>query len=74
MDFVNLGGESCQKHLFDLILRDVRGTTALGRLKFGQWVLGFAYDGSRRVDYVASTEDIWVQPIPTEGANVKITN
>ncbi|MDQ1017443.1 NucA/NucB deoxyribonuclease domain-containing protein [Streptomyces afghaniensis] len=60
--------ESCQKRPFDLILRDFRGTTSLGRLKFDQWVLGFAYDGSRRVDYVASIENIWVQPIPTEDA------
>ncbi|MFF4716940.1 NucA/NucB deoxyribonuclease domain-containing protein [Streptomyces eurythermus] len=60
--------ESCQKRPFDLVLRDIRGTTTLGRLKFDQWVLGFAYDGSRRVDYVASIENIIVQPIPTEDA------
>ncbi|MER6113292.1 NucA/NucB deoxyribonuclease domain-containing protein [Streptomyces hirsutus] len=60
--------ESCQKRPFDLVLRDIRGTTTLGRLKFDQWVLGFAYDGSRRVDYVASIENIWVDPIPTEDA------
>ncbi|MEU0166789.1 NucA/NucB deoxyribonuclease domain-containing protein [Streptomyces iakyrus] len=60
--------ESCQKRPFDLVLRDVRGTTTLGRLWFDQWVLGFAYDGSRRVDYVSSIENIRVQPIPTEDA------
>lgn len=60
--------ESCQKRPFDLVLRDVRGTTSIGRLWFGQWVLGFAYDGSRRVDYVASIENIKVQPLPTEDA------
>ncbi|MDX2935681.1 NucA/NucB deoxyribonuclease domain-containing protein [Streptomyces ipomoeae] len=60
--------ESCQKRPYDLILRDVKGTTNLGRLWFDQWVLGFAYDGSRRVDYVASIENIRVQPIPTEDA------
>ncbi|MFQ3556131.1 NucA/NucB deoxyribonuclease domain-containing protein [Streptomyces gramineus] len=60
--------ESCQKRPFDLVLRDVRGTTTLGRLWFDQWVFGFAYDGSRRVDYVASIENIRVQPIPTEDA------
>ncbi|MFJ5274682.1 hypothetical protein [Streptomyces sp. NPDC088358] len=60
--------ESCQKRPFDLVLRDVRGTTSLGRLKFDQWVLGFAYDGSRRVDYLASIENIIVQPLPTEDA------
>ncbi|MYU24325.1 NucA/NucB deoxyribonuclease domain-containing protein [Streptomyces sp. SID8352] len=60
--------ESCQKRPFDLVLRDVRGTTTLGRLWFDQWILGFTYDGSRRVDYVASIENIRVQPIPTEDA------
>ncbi|MFD4570188.1 NucA/NucB deoxyribonuclease domain-containing protein [Streptomyces sp. NPDC058251] len=60
--------ESCQKRPYDLILRDTRGTTTLGRLKFDQWILGFSYDGSRRVDYIASIENIWVQPIPTEDA------
>ncbi|MDF3139816.1 MULTISPECIES: hypothetical protein [unclassified Streptomyces] len=60
--------ESCQKRPFDLVLRDIRGTTTLGRLKFDQWVLGFAYDSSRRVDYVAGIENTWVQPIPTEDA------
>ncbi|KFG10405.1 NucA/NucB deoxyribonuclease domain-containing protein [Streptomyces scabiei] len=60
--------ESCQKRPFDLVLRDIRGTTTLGRLKFDQWVLGFAYDGSRRVDYAADIENIWVQPIPSEDA------
>ncbi|MFG2454543.1 hypothetical protein ACGFSG_34820 [Streptomyces sp. NPDC048512] len=60
--------ESCQKRPFDLVLRDIRGTTSLGRLKFDQWVLGFAYDGSRRVDYLASIENIIVQPLPTEDA------
>lgn len=60
--------ESCQKRPFDLVLRDIRGTTSLGRLKFDQWVIGFAYDGSRRVDYVASIENIWVQAIPSEDA------
>ncbi|MGW5211470.1 NucA/NucB deoxyribonuclease domain-containing protein [Streptomyces sp. NPDC004051] len=60
--------ESCQKRPFDLVLRDLKGTTTLGRLWFDQWILGFAYDGSRRVDYVAGIENIRVQPIPTEDA------
>ncbi|MFJ8081827.1 NucA/NucB deoxyribonuclease domain-containing protein [Streptomyces sp. NPDC096205] len=60
--------ESCQKIPFDLVLRDVSGTTSIGRLWFDQWVLGFAYDGSRRVDYISSIENIRVQPIPTEDA------
>ncbi|MFF4491767.1 NucA/NucB deoxyribonuclease domain-containing protein [Streptomyces sp. NPDC001544] len=60
--------ESCQKRPYDLILRDTRGTTSIGRLWFDQWILGFSYDGSRRVDYVASVENIRVQPLPTEDA------
>ncbi|MER6424501.1 NucA/NucB deoxyribonuclease domain-containing protein [Streptomyces sp. NPDC001137] len=60
--------ESCQKRPYDLILRDVRGTTSIGRLWFDQWILGFTHDGDRRVDYVASIENIRVQPIPTEDA------
>ncbi|MFE0389074.1 NucA/NucB deoxyribonuclease domain-containing protein [Streptomyces bungoensis] len=60
--------ESCQKRPYDLVLRDTRGTTTLGRLWFDQWILGFAYDGNRRVDYIASIENIRVQPIPTEDA------
>ncbi|GGW39609.1 hypothetical protein GCM10010503_14910 [Streptomyces lucensis JCM 4490] len=60
--------ESCQKRPYDLVLRDTRGTTTIGRLWFDQWILGFSYDGSRRVDYIASIENIRVQPIPTEDA------
>ncbi|WP_330342564.1 hypothetical protein [Streptomyces sp. NBC_00557] len=60
--------ETCQKRPYDLVLRDTKGTTTLGRLWFDQWILGFAYDGSRRVDYIASIENIRVQPIPTEDA------
>ncbi|GHK05869.1 hypothetical protein SY2F82_76660 [Streptomyces sp. Y2F8-2] len=59
-------GESCQKRPYDLVLRDKNGTT--GRLWFDMWILGFAYDGSRRVDYVASIENIRVQAVPTEDA------
>ncbi|WP_343243738.1 NucA/NucB deoxyribonuclease domain-containing protein [Streptomyces sp. SID13726] len=60
--------ESCQKRPYDLVLRDVRGTTSVGRLWFDQWVLGFTHDGDRRVDYVASIENIRVQTVPTEDA------
>ncbi|MGW7258536.1 NucA/NucB deoxyribonuclease domain-containing protein [Streptomyces sp. NPDC054834] len=60
--------ESCQKRPYDLVLRDTRGTTTIGRLWFDQWILGFSYDGSRRVDYIASIENIRVQPTPTEDA------
>lgn len=60
--------ESCQKRPYDLVLRNKRGTQSIGRLWFDQWTLGFAHDGSRRVDYVASIENIRVQTIPTEDA------
>ncbi|MFD5558150.1 NucA/NucB deoxyribonuclease domain-containing protein [Streptomyces sp. NPDC127068] len=60
--------ESCQKRPFDLVLRDKRGTTTIGRLWFDQWVLGFTHDGDRRVDYIASIENIVVQPEPHEDA------
>ncbi|MFJ8364599.1 NucA/NucB deoxyribonuclease domain-containing protein [Streptomyces sp. NPDC093984] len=60
--------ESCQKRPYDLVLRDKNGTTAIGRLWFDMWILGFSYDGSRRVDYVASIENIRVQAAPTEDA------
>ncbi|MFI1537647.1 NucA/NucB deoxyribonuclease domain-containing protein [Streptomyces anandii] len=53
---------------YDLILRDKKGTEAIGRLWFDMWTLGFAYDGSRRVDYVASVENIRVQTAGTEDA------
>lgn len=60
--------ESCQKKPYDLILRDKNGTEAIGRLWFDMWTLGFAYDGSRRVDYLASVENIRVQTAGTEDA------
>ncbi|GGV28671.1 hypothetical protein GCM10010260_81480 [Streptomyces filipinensis] len=60
--------ETCQKRPYDPVMRDTRGTTALCRLWFDRCILGFTYDGSRRVDYIASTEDIRVQPLPTEDA------
>ncbi|MEU5094505.1 NucA/NucB deoxyribonuclease domain-containing protein [Streptomyces sp. NPDC020996] len=60
--------ESCQKKPYDLVLRDKNGTEAIGRLWFDMWTLGFSYDGSRRVDYVASVENIRVQTAGTEDA------
>ncbi|MDN3025729.1 NucA/NucB deoxyribonuclease domain-containing protein [Streptomyces sp. S.PB5] len=60
--------ESCQKKPYDLVLRDKNGTEAIGRLWFDMWTLGFAYDGSRRVDYIASVENIRVQTVGTEDA------
>ncbi|MFD4190812.1 NucA/NucB deoxyribonuclease domain-containing protein [Amycolatopsis thermoflava] len=52
--------ESCHRHHYDLVLAR-RGTNErIGTLAFDLWVLGFAYDGTRRVDYVASAENIIV--------------
>ncbi|MFE7133410.1 NucA/NucB deoxyribonuclease domain-containing protein [Streptomyces sp. NPDC057638] len=60
--------ESCQKRPYDLVIRNKNGTETIGRLWFDQWVLGFAYDGSRRVDYVSSIENIRVQTVGNEDA------
>ncbi|MCX3061162.1 NucA/NucB deoxyribonuclease domain-containing protein [Streptomyces beihaiensis] len=60
--------ESCQKRPYDLVLRNKKGTESIGRLWFDMWTLGFTYDGSRRVDYVASIENIRVQTVPSEDA------
>ncbi|MET9182976.1 NucA/NucB deoxyribonuclease domain-containing protein [Kitasatospora aureofaciens] len=58
--------ESCVHHHYDVVLRRTDGTDTIGRLWFEVWLLGFAYDGQRRVDYVASVEDIIVQPVGSE--------
>lgn len=60
--------ESCQKRPYDLVLRNKQGTQSIGRLWFDMWTLGFAYDGSRRVDYSTSIENIRVQTVGTEDA------
>ncbi|MFF7098481.1 NucA/NucB deoxyribonuclease domain-containing protein [Streptomyces rubradiris] len=60
--------ESCQKRPYDLVLRNKQGTEAIGRLWFNMWTLGFAYDGTRRVDYSTSIENIRVQTAGTEDA------
>ncbi|MFF8036254.1 NucA/NucB deoxyribonuclease domain-containing protein [Streptomyces sp. NPDC016626] len=60
--------ESCQKRPYDLVLRNKEGTEAIGRLWFDMWTLGFAYDGTRRVDYTTSIENIRVQSVGTEDA------
>ncbi|MFE9256086.1 NucA/NucB deoxyribonuclease domain-containing protein [Streptomyces sp. NPDC006879] len=59
---------SCQKRPYDLVLRDVRGTRAIGRLWFDMWTLGFASDGERRVKYATSIENIRVQTVAGEDA------
>ncbi|MCC3650767.1 hypothetical protein LIX60_04590 [Streptomyces sp. S07_1.15] len=61
--------ESCQKKPYDLVLRDTRGSgRTLGRMWFDVWVLGFAHDGARKVEYAVSVEDITVQPAANEDA------
>jgi hypothetical protein len=60
--------ESCQKKPYDLVLRDIRGPSTLGRMWFDVRVLGFAHDGVRKVEYAVSVEDISVQPVGTEDA------
>ncbi|GAA2485801.1 NucA/NucB deoxyribonuclease domain-containing protein [Streptomyces gobitricini] len=53
--------ESCYKRHYDLVLRDRNNKEKTrGRLIFDSWVLGFAHDGTRQVDFVASVEDIKV--------------
>ncbi|MCP9211607.1 NucA/NucB deoxyribonuclease domain-containing protein [Streptomyces sp. NEAU-Y11] len=52
--------ESCFKRHYDLFLRNRANTEAIGRLIFDAWVLGFAYDGKRRVDFAVSVENIYV--------------
>ncbi|MFF4606107.1 NucA/NucB deoxyribonuclease domain-containing protein [Streptomyces sp. NPDC001339] len=63
--------ETCQKRPYDLVLRDTKGTQEIGRLWFDMWVLGFATDGARRVDYVSSIENIRVQTAPGSGADAR---
>ncbi|MEW1660604.1 hypothetical protein [Streptomyces sp. NPDC093707] len=63
--------ETCQKRPFDLVLRDTKGIQEIGRLWFDMWVLGFASDGARRVDYVSSIENIRVQTAPGSGADAR---
>ncbi|MDM4723162.1 hypothetical protein QTQ03_27485 [Micromonospora sp. WMMA1363] len=48
-------------HHYDRSLNLYRDTGEyLGRVEYDLWVLGFAYDGSRRVDYLASLENVGI--------------
>ncbi|WP_369185420.1 hypothetical protein [Streptomyces sp. Y1] len=60
--------ETCVHRHYDVVLRREDGTDTIGRLQFEAWLLGFAYDGQRKVDYVASVEDIIVQTVNGENA------
>lgn len=61
--------ETCVHRHYDLALRTKDGSVMIGRLQFDAWVLGFAYDGQRRVDYVVSVKDIIDQPVPGEDSS-----
>jgi hypothetical protein len=61
----------CIKRPRHLILLDRNDPTNVrGELWFDVWVLGFSYDGSRRVDFVASIENIVVDPVNGENAQL----
>ncbi|MFB6626320.1 NucA/NucB deoxyribonuclease domain-containing protein [Streptomyces sp. NPDC056374] len=60
--------ETCMHRPYDLVLRSTDGQETIGRLRFDAWILGFAYHGDRRVDYLASIEDIRVQTDGDEDA------
>ncbi|WP_230554437.1 hypothetical protein [Salinispora arenicola] len=48
-------------HHYDQTVNIFRQTGEyIGLIKYELWVLGFAYDGSRRVDYLASLEDVGI--------------
>ncbi|MFI5649277.1 NucA/NucB deoxyribonuclease domain-containing protein [Kitasatospora sp. NPDC051705] len=60
--------ETCIHRHYDVVLRREDGTETIGRLQFEAWLIGFAYDGQRKVDYLASVEDIIVQTVNGEDA------
>ncbi|MFF6779014.1 NucA/NucB deoxyribonuclease domain-containing protein [Streptomyces sp. NPDC012637] len=61
--------ESCYKRHYDLVLRDRnKPENTRGRLIFDSWVLGFAHDGTREVDFAASVENIQVAASGDEDA------
>ncbi|WP_233357226.1 NucA/NucB deoxyribonuclease domain-containing protein [Saccharomonospora iraqiensis] len=49
--------EQCHSYFKVVTLQDTNGRY-LGKFDFELWVLAFAYDGSRRVDYVVSVENV----------------
>ncbi|MFD2422412.1 NucA/NucB deoxyribonuclease domain-containing protein [Amycolatopsis pigmentata] len=52
--------ESCHRTHQSLVVVRKGTLERIGTLAFDEWILGFAYDGDRRVDYVASIENIVV--------------
>ncbi|MEU8779594.1 NucA/NucB deoxyribonuclease domain-containing protein [Streptomyces sp. NPDC048606] len=64
--------ETCVHRPTYLQLKDTR-RRLLGELWFDLYILGFAYDGSRRVDYTSSIENIKAKPVAGENpANWRI--
>ncbi|GGU99077.1 NucA/NucB deoxyribonuclease domain-containing protein [Kitasatospora aureofaciens] len=61
--------EMCVHRHYDLVLATPDRSVTLGRLRFDAWVLGFAYDGQRKVDYVVSVKDIIDEPVPGEDSS-----
>ncbi|GAB7184567.1 hypothetical protein ATKI12_6377 [Kitasatospora sp. Ki12] len=60
--------ETCVHRHYDVVLRREDGTDTIGRLQFDAWLLGFAYDGQRKVDFVASVKDVKVAAVSGEDA------
>lgn len=50
--------ETCFHQRQDLVLVRTDTLAQVGTLGFDEWILAFAYDGSRRVDFVGSIENI----------------
>jgi hypothetical protein len=56
--------ESCFHQSQSLVLIRTDTGAEVGTLAFDEWILGFTYDGSRRVDFVPSIENIVVSTQP----------
>ncbi|MFI5593647.1 NucA/NucB deoxyribonuclease domain-containing protein [Amycolatopsis sp. NPDC051758] len=56
--------ESCHRIHQDLLLTKKGTLQVVGTIKFDEWILGFSYDGSRRVDYIASIENMFFTADP----------
>ncbi|MEV2279140.1 NucA/NucB deoxyribonuclease domain-containing protein [Nocardiopsis sp. NPDC049922] len=60
----------CIQRNYHLQLTTENGGPVLGDLIFDMWLLGFAENGSRRVEYIASVENILVAPRGSEDPNL----
>jgi hypothetical protein len=54
--------ETCIRQPLIVTVKQQPDQKVLGFLDFDLWILGFAYDGSRRVDYFLSVEDLEATP------------